>query len=63
MIEAIVYGGGTGLGALAMVLRDGQVWGLGMAVLPLAEGRMDADVFLELKSIGLVQEKSPLLCR
>lgn len=62
LIAAIVYGDGTRLGDLAMALCDGQVLGLGMVVLSLAEGRLDADVFLELKDIDLVQEKSPLLC-
>lgn len=45
MIAAVVYGDGTSLGALAMVLREGQVLGLGMVVLPLAEGRLEADMF------------------
>lgn len=62
MIAAIVCGDGTKLGDLAMALCNGQVLGLGMVVLSLTEGRLDADVFLELKDIDLVQEKSPLLC-
>lgn len=62
MIAAIVYGDGTRLGAPAMVLCDGQVLGLGRVILPFPEGSLDADVFIELKGIGLVQEKCPLLC-
>lgn len=45
MVAAIVYGDRTSLGAPAVVLSNGQVLDLGMAVLPLGEGRLDADVF------------------